>query len=150
MAEIPDGMLPNTFDYVRAFTIAHEGDALFMYDNWPLKNPQPDVSVGVGLGAANEDQAASAEIRNMFRVKAAGAVPSDEEMRAESRRVFNLPRTRDNLLSDYRDKSPLIIDRDAMFDMFQSKNIGVSGSRRGRTFPTLTQCPQTLRCPYEL
>jgi hypothetical protein len=140
MAEIPDGMLPETFDYVRAFTIAHEGDTPFMYNNWPLKNPQSDVTAGVGLAIANEEQAASAEIRNMFRVKATGEVPSEEEMRAEFRRVFNLPRTPTNLFSDYRDRSPLIMDRDAMLDMLQSKMLGF-WEQKGQDFPDFGSMP---------
>jgi hypothetical protein len=30
------------------FTISHEGDTPFMYNNWSAKNPLPDVTIGVG------------------------------------------------------------------------------------------------------
>ena len=54
-------MLQETFDYIIAFTIAHEGDTPFMYNNWPLKSPTPDVTVGVGRSLRTANEAASAE-----------------------------------------------------------------------------------------
>jgi hypothetical protein len=140
MPEIPDGMLPETFDYVLAFTREHEGNTPFMYNNWPLKNPSPDVTVGIGLAVVSEEQAASDEIRSMFRVKTTGEIPSEEEMRAEFRRVYNLPRTAGNLLSDYRDKSPLVMDAEAILDMLRSKMLGF-WTQKGQDFADFGSIP---------
>src|SRR3954464_13052181 len=107
MHDIPEGMLPETFEYILAFTTAHEGFTPFMYNNWPLKNSNRDVTVGIGLAISSEDQAASDEIRSMFRVKATGEVASEEDMRTEFRRVFDLARTATNLFSEYQENSPL-------------------------------------------
>src|SRR6516165_10451575 len=40
MPAIPQGMSTQTFEYLLKFTIAHEGDTPFMYNNWPLKNSE--------------------------------------------------------------------------------------------------------------
>jgi hypothetical protein len=133
-------MLPDTFDYVLAFTMAHEGETPFMYNNWPVKNPNPDVTVGIGLAVFDEEQAASEEIRNMFRVKGSDEVPSAEQMREEFRRVFNLPRTNTNLFADYRDASPLYMDRQAMLDMLREK-ILLFWDQKGQDFPDFDQIP---------
>ena len=45
---IPQGMSEDTFEYVIQFTIAHEGDTPFMYNNWSAKNKNRDVTIGVG------------------------------------------------------------------------------------------------------
>jgi hypothetical protein len=111
----PQGMSTQTFAYVIAFTVAHEGDTPFLYNNWPLKNKNKDVTAGVGRAITDEAMAASDEIRSMFTVKATGQPASPEDMRAEFRRVYDLARTEDNLRSDFQDKSPLQMDRGAMF-----------------------------------
>ena len=90
----PPGMSDTTFEYVINFTIAHEGDTPFMYNNWPLKNPNKDVTVGVGHALFSENDTASPDVRRMFTVKATGRPASAEEMVQEYRRVNDLPRPR--------------------------------------------------------
>jgi hypothetical protein len=115
-------MLPQTFEYVLQFTIAHEGDTPFMYNNWPIKNQvRRDVTVGVGHYVETEDIAASADVRNMFRIKGTSTIPSSDDMRREFRRVYDLPRTATNLWSDYRDRSPLEMDRAEMLRDLREK-----------------------------
>jgi hypothetical protein len=141
MSEIPEGMLPQTFEYILAFTTSHEGDTPFMYNNWPLKNPTRDVTVGIGLAINSEDQAASDEIRNMFRIKLnPDETASEDDMRTEFRRVFDLPRTATNLFSDYRDKSPLVMDRDAMLRKLQEKMLAF-WQQKGQEFANLDRIP---------
>jgi hypothetical protein len=81
-----------------------------------LKNPNLDVTVGVGRSLRNEDEAASEEIRRMFTVRATGQPATPEDMRQEFRRVAAIPRTAGNLFSDYRDGSSLLMDREAMLE----------------------------------
>jgi hypothetical protein len=133
-------MGPNTLEYVLAFTMAHEGDTSFMYNNWPLKNPNRDVTAGVGRAITDENMAASDEIRSMFTVKATGQGASPEDMRAEFRRVYDLPRTANNLWSDYRDKSPLQMDRDAMLGSLRETLLGFWDSK-GQSFPDFATIP---------
>ena len=137
----PQGMLPQTFDYVVAFTIAHEGDTPFMYNNWPLKNPKKDVTVGVGRAIDSEDVAASAEIRAMFTVKATGSPATEQDMRAEFRRVYDLPRTSDNLCADYCDKSPLLMDRDAMLESLRGLLLVYWGQKNQANLPAIEEIP---------
>src|SRR5260370_28845383 len=134
MSTIPAGMLQQTFDYLLEFTIQHEGDTPFMYNNWPIKNANKDVTVGVGLAIANENVAASEEIRRMFIVKATGQPASPAEMRAEFRRVNDLPRTGANLLTDYPAKWPPRMDRTAILDALREKML-VFWNSKGQSFP---------------
>jgi hypothetical protein len=48
MRALPGSMLEDTFQYVLNFTISHEGPTNFMYKSWSAKNPNPDVTIGVG------------------------------------------------------------------------------------------------------
>src|SRR5262249_18491958 len=117
----------------------------FMYNNWPLKNPNPDVTVGIGRSVRNEDEAASDEIRTAFRVKGPDGQPTDQipsadDMRAEFRRVVALQRTPDNLFSDYGNRSPIIMDRDAMLNLLQNNMLGFWDSK-GQDFPNFDQIP---------
>ena len=135
MATLPAGMTDATFQYVLKFTIEHEGDTPFMYNNWSAKNAKRDVTIGVGralpslpmiaLGpgqftcAAGEREAAA--VRSMFRVKATGGQPSADQMIAEYRRVYNTERIGGNLFSAYQTPSPLEMDREAMLRDLQAK-----------------------------
>jgi hypothetical protein len=139
-------MNSETFEYVLAFTIAHEGDTPFMYNNWPLKNPNRDVTVGVGLALdsssveAGERVAASNQIRSMFRVKGTGLQASEDEMKAEFRRVYDLKRTLSNLRTDFQDQSPLEMDRTAMLNSLRQTMLGWWGSK-GQNFPNFGAIP---------
>jgi hypothetical protein len=137
---IPEGMNTQTFDYVLAFTIAHEGDTPFMYNNWPLKNPNRDVTAGVGLAITSETMAASHEIRSMFTVKATSHLASPEDMQTEFRRVYDLPRTATNLWTDYQDKSPLQMDREAMLRKLSERMLGFWNGRV-EMFPNFRAIP---------
>ena len=123
MAGPPDGMSAEAWAYVIAFTIDHEGDTPFMYNNWPVKNPTRDVTVGVGIALFSENDAAAPRIRSLFTVKATGQPASDPEMRSEFRRVYDIPRVAKptNLWSDYRDKSPLRMDPAGMRRLLEEK-----------------------------
>jgi hypothetical protein len=115
MDTLPAGMSEDTFRDTLNFTISHEGDTPFMYNNWSAKNPLPDVTIGVGraltslpkigLGPgqftclAGEREAAS--VRSMFRVLGTGQQPSPEQMIAEFRRVYNTERVGGNLFSAF-------------------------------------------------
>ena len=79
----PPGMSAATFEYVVIFTIAHEGDTPFMYNNWPLKNPKKDVTVGVGHALFSENEATSPDVRRMFTVKKTGRPADPGEMLQE-------------------------------------------------------------------
>jgi len=57
MSSLPSGMSDATLNYLITFTVAHEGDTPFMYNNWPLKNPNKDVTVGVGRAIDDENMA---------------------------------------------------------------------------------------------
>jgi hypothetical protein len=134
MPELPAGMLPDTFEYVIAFTIQHEGDTPFMYNNRPLKNPNLDVTVGVGRSLRNEDEAASEEIRRMFTVKATGDPATADDMRREFRRVAGIDRTAGNLFSAYRDGSLLLMDREAMLESLRGLML-IHWASRGQGSP---------------
>jgi hypothetical protein len=140
MAALPEGVAQETFDYLLAFTIAHEGDTPFMYNNWPLKNARQDVTAGIGLAIPDEAYAASDEIRGMFVVKATGEPASPDDMRREFRRVAALPRTPRNLFSDYQARSPLQMDRDAMLRSLFDKMLQF-WSVSGAEFPDLAEVP---------
>jgi hypothetical protein len=140
MAGIPSGMAPATFDYLLRFTMAHEGATPFMYNNWPLKNANRDVTVGVGIAVFSEDHAVRPDIRSLFRVKATGEPASDPEMRAEFRRVYDLPRTAGNLFTDYQDKSPLEIP-DAEMRRSLSDKMSEFWDQRGQTFADFASIP---------
>jgi hypothetical protein len=135
VGDLPAGMLDDTFQYTLNFTIAHEGDTPFMYNNWSAKNKNPDVTMGVGhalsslpkigLGpgqftcAAGEREAASA--RSMFRIKGTSTQPSPDQMIEEFRRVYNTERVGGNLFSAYQAPSPLEMDREAMLKDLREK-----------------------------
>jgi hypothetical protein len=133
-------MSATTFEYVINFTIAHEGDTPFMYNNWPLKNPNKDVTVGVGHALFSANEAASPDVRRMFTVKATGRPASAEEMVQEYRRVNDLPRTQGNLFSAYRDASPLQMIREEMLSDLRNKLLGYWASR-GQEFPNFAAIP---------
>jgi len=137
---IPAGMTQDTYNYLLAFTVAHEGPTNFMYNNWPLKNPNKDVTAGVGLALNNEAAAVRQEVRSLFRVKLTGLPATDDDMRQEFRRVFNLARTKDNLLTDYRDKSLLIIPIEAMNSMLDKKMLEF-WEGRGKTIQNFARLP---------
>ncbi len=147
MGVIPPGMLSQTFEYVVAFTVAHEGDTPFMYNNWPLKNPQKDVTVGVGQAIDSTDLergktiAASAAIRSMFTVKATGSPADEDAMKTEFERVYNLPRTGGNLYTDYRDASPLLMDRNMMLVNLRAKLLDYWDQRVRANLPALEDIP---------
>lgn len=136
----PLGMSDETFEYVVNFTIDHEGDTPYMYNNWPYKNPKKDVTVGVGHALFSENEAASPDVMRMFTVKATGQPATREEMLQEYRRVNNLPRTQGNLLSAYRDASPLQMIREEMLSDLRNKLLGFWASR-GQEFPNFTAIP---------
>ena len=121
MASVPVWMSADTFEYVLQFTEAHEGETNFMYNNWPEKNTSRDVTVGVGIFLRREDDAVRPDVRGLFRVRATGAPATEEDMRKEYRRVYDLPRTPKNLLTDYRDKSPLEIPKALMRPSLRTK-----------------------------
>jgi hypothetical protein len=133
-------MLSATFEYVLNFTVAHEGDTPFMYNNWPIKNKNRDVTVGVGHALFSEHEAASAEIRKLFTVKATGLPASDSDMRAEFRRVYNLQRTATNLWTDFRDKSPLKMDRGGMLSLLRQRML-MFWDQRGVIFLDFDEIP---------
>jgi hypothetical protein len=140
MSSLPSGMSDATLNYLIAFTIAHEGDTPFMYNNWPLKNVNKDVTVGVGRAIDNENIAASEEIRSMFTVKATGQPATPEDMKKEFRRVYDLARTAGNLWSDFRDKSPLQMDRGAMLRSLGDKLLSF-WNQKGQTFSDFAAIP---------
>jgi hypothetical protein len=106
------------WDYLLRFTKEHEGAALFMYSNRPLKTDKRDVTCGIGFRIETPDQAATT-FRPLFRVKATGQVPSDPQMRAEFGRVDGIPRTATNLFTDYRDASEFAMDEAATWEYMQ-------------------------------
>jgi hypothetical protein len=99
-----------------------------------------DVTAGVGRAITNEAMAASDEIRLMFKVKATGQLASAEDMKTEFRRVYDLPRTPGNLWSDYRDKSPLQMDRAAMLRSL-GETLLTFWSSCGQNFPNFGLIP---------
>ncbi len=147
-------MSQEAFDYLLAFTVAHEGDTPFMYNNWSAKNVNPDVTIGVGhaltslpkmpLGPgqftcpAGEREAASA--RTMFRVKTTRLPASADQMIAEFRRVYNTERIGGNLYSAFQAPSPLEMDRDAMLRDLRDKMLDY-WSRKGQDFPDFATFP---------
>jgi hypothetical protein len=149
-------MSNETFEYVIQFTIAHEGDTPFMYNNWSAKNTKRDVTIGVGYALtsvpmeklndgtstckAGEREAASEAIRGMFRVVETGATANPTDMITEFRRVYNTERIGGNLFSAYRDKSPLEMDREAMLRLLREKMLGF-WEQRGRDFPNFQTIP---------
>lgn len=153
---IPQGMSEDTFEYVIRFTIAHEGDTPFMYNNWSAKNSKRDVTIGVGyaltslpmigLGdgtstcVAGEREAASQPIRRMFRVRRTREPASAEDMVKEFRRVYNTERTRDNLFSAYQDRSPIEMDRQAMLQLLREKMLEF-WTYKGRELPNFQSLP---------
>jgi hypothetical protein len=137
---LPPGMSTATFDYVVSFTIAHEGDTPFMYNNWPLKNQKKDVTVGVGRALFSENDAASPEVRRMFTVKATGRPATADDMRREFRRVNDLARTAGNLFSAYRDASPLQMIREEMLADLRRKLLGYWDTK-GQEFPNFATIP---------
>ncbi|MGA2779683.1 MAG: hypothetical protein ABSF94_19180 [Steroidobacteraceae bacterium] len=140
MSSLPSGMSDATLNYLITFTVAHEGDTPFMYNNWPLKNPNKDVTVGVGRAIDDENMAASAEIRSMFTVKATGLPASPQEMKTEFRRVYDLARTADNLHSDFEAKSPLKMDRGAMLRSLADKLLNW-WDQKGQSIPDFAAIP---------
>lgn len=146
MGDLPAGMLDDTFQYTLNFTISHEGDTPFMYNNWSAKNKDPDVTIGVGhalislpkiaLGpgqftcAAGERAAAGA--RAMFRIKGTSTQPSADQMIAEFRRVYNTERVGGNLFSAYQAPSPLEMDRQAMLKDLRDKMLAYWAERQAQ------------------
>jgi hypothetical protein len=137
---LPAGMTSRTYDYLLSFTMAHEGATPFMYNNWPLKNANRDVTVGVGIAVTSEDHAAQPDIRSLFVVKGTGAPASEPDMRAEFRRVYDLPRTGTNLFSDYQGRSPLEIPDDRMRRSLNDKMLSF-WSQNGASLPTFGSIP---------
>jgi hypothetical protein len=76
----------------------------------------------------------------MFRVKGTEEIASEAAMRTEFQRVVDLPRTATNLYSDYRDKSPLFMDRDAMLSALREKML-TFWQQKGQDFPDFDQIP---------
>jgi hypothetical protein len=135
------GMLEDTFQYLLQFSIAHEGDTPFMYNNWPAKNPNRDVTIGVGHALTTEDDAASQCAK--FWVIKTGKHPTPDEMKEEFRRVYNTRRidgNPGNLYSAFRDPSPLKMDRDAMLGDLREKMLGFWDSR-GAKLPDFSSIP---------
>src|SRR5258708_11547686 len=119
--EIPNGVSMQTCEYVLAFTRDHEGDTPFMYNNWPEKHPDgSDVTIGVGLSIRRED-AASDEIRNMFRMRGGGAIPSPQDMRDEFDRVDRTQRIGGNLWTAFRDPSPMEMTVEGILSALRKK-----------------------------
>jgi len=139
-------MNTETFEYLLAFTVAHEGDTPFMYNNWFIKNPKKDVTIGVGLAIdsssveAGEAIVARDEMRSMFTVQETGLQPTPDEMKKEFRRVYDLPRTGTNLWSEFGGLSPLQMDRGAMLRCLSEKMLGFWNSK-GQSFPNFGAIP---------
>jgi hypothetical protein len=139
-------MTTETFEYVVNFTIAHEGDTPFMYNNWPVKNPrQKDVTIGVGHALPNADEAVRPEILRMFTDPETGSAPGTERMRQEFEWVEKTPRTGGNLYSTFQNaprdgKKPLVMNRAAMLLDLRSKLIEF-WSQRGTVLPNLLGVP---------
>jgi hypothetical protein len=131
---MPQGMSLDAFNYLIAFTKAHEGYTPFFYNNWPLKNSDKDVTVGVGIAVKDRQTAANDPIRNMFRMKATGAIPSTDQIKAEFDRVNDLPRTKDNLFTDYGGQSPMEIPANIMHSSLLAK-MNDCWNQRGVPFP---------------
>jgi hypothetical protein len=140
MPILPAGMSNDTFQYVVAFTLHHEGDTPFMYNNYPLKSPHKDVTAGVGISLVNADAAASPEIRAMFTVRITGQPATDPEMRKEFKRVYDIDRTADNLHTDFEAPSPLQMDRGSMLRKLNDKLLTLWG-QSGMTFPNFETIP---------
>lgn len=134
IAMAPQGMSADAYNYLLAFTKAHEGYTPFLYNNWPIKNPNKDVTAGVGIAVTDRDMAASDQIRLMFRMKGTNVVPTPKQIQAEFDRVYDQPRTSDNLFSDYGDKSPMYIPPDQMSQSLEAKML-LCWSQRGVQFP---------------
>jgi hypothetical protein len=142
MADVPTWMSADTFEYVLQFTEAHEGDTNFMYNNWPLKSPVQDVTVGVGISLRSEDDAVRPDIIRLFRVRGTGDPASPQDMRAEFRRVAALRRTPSNLYTDFRDKSPLEIPKVLMRPSLRQKMLGFWDQRGSHeNFPDFATIP---------
>jgi hypothetical protein len=124
------------------FTVAHEGFAPFLYNNWPLKNQQKDVTAGVGLAITDREMAASDPIRNMFRMKGTSVIPTPDQMRHEFDRVNDIERTKDNLYTDYRDKSPMEMAQSEILKCLREKMLSC-WSQRGsqQQFPDIATLP---------
>jgi hypothetical protein len=136
-------MMP-TFEYLLAFTRAHEGDTPFMYNNYPLKNKVTDVTVGVGLAVSDREAAARDDIRTLFKLKSNNKTPSEEDMRKEYDRVSRIDRTADNLFTDYAKESPMYMDIDGMLQALRTKMLDFWRSR-GRTFPNFATFPAQVQ-----
>jgi hypothetical protein len=130
---MPQGMSLDTFNYLIAFTKAHEGPTPFLYNNWPYKNKKKDVTAGVGIAVPDEETAAADPIRTLFRMKGSGAVPSPEQMKKEFNRVNDQPRTPGNLHTDYGDKSPMEIPANIMLSSLLAK-MNLCWNQRGVQF----------------
>ncbi|MBS0528558.1 MAG: hypothetical protein JSS22_04100 [Proteobacteria bacterium] len=109
MASVPPWMAATTFEYVLQFTEAHEGQTNFMYNNWSSKSATKDVTAGVGISIRSEGEACSPDVKGLFVRRADGGSASDDDMRAEFRRVNNTERIGGNLFTAFRDPSPLTI-----------------------------------------
>ena len=127
-------MSVDAFNYLIAFTKGHEGYTPFLYNNWPIKNKKKDVTAGVGSAVSDREKAAADPIRTLFRMKGSGAVPSPEQMKKEFDRVNDLPRTPDNLFTDYGDKSPMEIPANIMLSSLLAK-MNDCWNQRGVQFP---------------
>jgi hypothetical protein len=118
---VPQGMSLDAYNYLLAFTRAHEGYTPFLYNNWPIKNPNRDVTAGVGIAVPDRDTAASDKIRLLFRMKGTNLPPTPEEIKKEFDRVYDQPRTDGNLHTDFEDKSPMYIPPDQMLKSLDAK-----------------------------
>ncbi len=127
----PQDMSPPGWEYLLRFTKEHEGPAFFMYNNWPLKTDKQDVTCGIGFRLENREIAGGDTIRNLFRVKATGVVPSGDLMKAEFDRVALIPRTATNLYSAYRDTSDYAMDEDATWEHMRALMRGKFEGQRG-------------------
>ncbi len=114
MASVPPWMSADTLEYVLQFTEAHEGETNFMYNNWSAKSPTKDVTVSVGISIRSEQEACRPDIKRLFRRVRGDAPATDDDMRAEFRRVYVTERIGGNLFSAFRDPSPLYIPKPAL------------------------------------
>jgi len=121
MASVPPWMSADTFEYVLQFTEAHEGETNFMYNNWSAKSAAKDVTVGVGISIRSENEAYRSDIKSLFKRKSDNAPATDDDMRAEFRRVYNTERMGNNLISAFRDPSPLYIPKPALRPSLREK-----------------------------
>ena len=140
MADLPDGMSQEAFDYLLAFTREHEGDTPFMYNNFPLKSPTLDVTAGIGISVPTEDAAARPDVIGMFTFKESQEPVDEVSIRAEWQRVASIERTTDNLFTAYRDASPMEILPEALLDALTTKMLQF-WSARGRNVANFDEIP---------